>query len=486
MKNRNRSELKASVLVALIGIFLNGTGWLVTDAAAQTSSNPPAASADLPAGVQDVVALTKAGMGDDLILAKVTQAGMSYNLTADQMIYLKSQGVSEKVMAALIGPSGAPPTPVGIPLATPLPTPVNPPPETPFAPTTQPNMPPAGIVVSELPAEPPPASAPPEINFTYFHDQLAPFGTWVDVPGYGACWYPDKVIAANPDWRPYYDMGHWEYTENGWFWASDYNWGDIPFHYGRWIKTPEFSWLWVPDYTWGPAWVCWRHAEADGYIGWAPLPYGAVWVDGAWTFHGHAVVDAGFDFGLGEDFFVFVANDHFRDERFFRLRGRTAAFEVHRDRIHGFYARTVLRNDYRRDEHGRLVNEGLGRERVERLTQRKVEQTRFEERRPSVRSEHPLAAHGPSERPAEIGHQPGPAASHQPSPAASHPPGPAASHPPGPTASRTPSPAEHPAPAVNKVFRPPVASAPARAAPARPAPAKAAPANSNNPKRQGT
>ena len=27
-----------------------------------------------------------------------------------------------------------------------------------------------------------------------------------------------------------------------------------------------------------PAWVYWRHC--DGYLGWAPLPYGAVWVAG--------------------------------------------------------------------------------------------------------------------------------------------------------------------------------------------------------------
>jgi hypothetical protein len=291
-------------------------------------------------------------------------------------------------------------------------------------------------------ATPTAAPAQPEINFTYFHDQLAPYGQWVEVPGYGTCWYPARVIEANPDWRPYYDMGHWTYTENGWFWASDYNWGDIPFHYGRWIATPQYRWLWVPDYTWGPAWVAWRHAEADGCIGWAPLPFGAVWIDGGWRFHDRAVVDVGFDFGLGEDAFVFVGNDHFRDERFFRLRGRPNVFDIRRDRVHEFFGRSVIRNDFRRDEHGRLVNEGLGRERIEHLTGRRVEAERFEERHPTVRPE--------------------PARVDRPAPGI-----------------RPPPPERHPAPEVNKVYRPSAAPAPAKPS----APAKSSPpakqANSN-------
>src|SRR5258708_6095602 len=148
--------------------------------------------------------------------------------------------------------------------------------------------------------------------------------------------------------------------------------GRYPFHYGRWIREPRFGWLWVPDLTWGPAWVCWRHAETDGYIGWAPLPYGAVWVGGGWRYHNRAVVEVGFDFGLGEDFFVFVGHDHFHDH-YFRYRSRVEyPFHVHREIVHGFYGRTVLRNEFRRNEHGRFVNEGLGRARIERVTGHKV------------------------------------------------------------------------------------------------------------------
>jgi hypothetical protein len=191
-------------------------------------------------------------------------------------------------------------------------------------------------------------------------------------------WHPDQAIAANPDWRPYYDMGQWVQTDNGLYWQSDYTWGDIPFHYGRWVLNPSLGWLWAPDYTWGPAWVFWRHAEGDAAIGWAPLPVGAVFVDGVFMFNG-VRVGADFDFGLGETCFVFVGYDHFH-EGFFRMRGHEWAYHIDRQRLHGFYGRSVLRNDFRKDEHGRFVNNGIGRDRIERLTH--VEHANFEVRNP--------------------------------------------------------------------------------------------------------
>jgi hypothetical protein len=175
-------------------------------------------------------------------------------------------------------------------------------------------------------------------------------------------------------------MGHWTQTDNGLFWQSDYTWGDIPFHYGRWVRDPALGWLWCPDYTWGPAWVFWRHAEADAAIGWAPLPVGAVFVDGGFMFHG-ARVAVDFDFGLGEGVFVFVGYDHFHDG-FFRMRGREYAWHIHGERFHDFYRRSVLRNEFRRDEHGRFVNGGIGHARMEQVTHGRVEHAAFQERHP--------------------------------------------------------------------------------------------------------
>ena len=232
----------------------------------------------------------------------------------------------------------------------------------------------------EAQVPPPAAPAPaPEVNFTYFHDQLAPFGTWINVGGV-MYWRPDQAVAANPDWRPYYDMGQWIETDNGLFWKSDYKWGRHPFHYGRWVILPGVGWAWAPDYEWGPAWVFWRHAEADGAVGWAPLPVGAVFVDGAFLFRG-VRVGLDFDFGLGEACFTFVDFDHFH-EGFFRMRGREYRWHIHGDRFHDFYRRSVVRNEFHRDRDGRFVNNGIGRDCMERATHGRLEHSGFEERHP--------------------------------------------------------------------------------------------------------
>ena len=44
-----------------------------------------------------------------------------------------------------------------------------------------------------------------------FHDELAPYGRWVDCR-YGQCWVPQRV---NAGWQPYTN-GQWIYTQDGW------------------------------------------------------------------------------------------------------------------------------------------------------------------------------------------------------------------------------------------------------------------------------
>jgi outer membrane lipoprotein SlyB len=196
-------------------------------------------------------------------------------------------------------------------------------------------------------------------------------------------WHPDTAIADNSDWRPYYDMGQWVLTDNGLFWRSDYSWGDIPFHYGRWVLDREKGWLWAPDYTWGPAWVFWRQAEEDAAIGWAPLPVGTDFVDGVFMFNG-VWEGVGFDFGLGEACFTFVGYDHFHED-FVRSRGHEWPYHIARKIRHRIYGRSIIRNDFRQDEHGWFVNNGIGRDLIEQLTH--VERSTFEERPPVVTRE---------------------------------------------------------------------------------------------------
>ena len=106
-----------------------------------------------------------------------------------------------------------------------------------------------------------------EIDAGFYYNYLSPYGTWVDYAPYGYCWVPRNMGYR---WRPYIE-GRWEWTDCGWTWISDYDWGWIPFHYGRWGWDNDIGWFWVPGSVWSPAWVVWRWSPS--YFGWAPVPH---------------------------------------------------------------------------------------------------------------------------------------------------------------------------------------------------------------------
>lgn len=134
------------------------------------------------------------------------------------------------------------------------------------------------------------------VSFQSFYDELSPDGEWILITkdeinqelndGEGQSfsssmqdnengvfiWKP----AANKEagWHPYTN-GKWVYTNQGWLWASDYNWGWAVYHYGRWWHSNNYGWVWLPGYVWAPAWVSWR--IADEHIGWTPLSPKAKW-----------------------------------------------------------------------------------------------------------------------------------------------------------------------------------------------------------------
>lgn len=329
---------------SMSGLLVSGLlwSWLTFAGLAQSP-------ASLPPGVQDVIKLAKAGLGEPVVLAHIKNTGAFYNLSADQIIYLHEQGVSQGEITALMGPAGT----AGNSTPLPAPPPMAAPPSAPPAPQYAP-----------APAAPPSMAAPdvsagPVASLDAFQAQLAPYGTWISLPGYGLCWRP-AVALTDPFWRPYCDQGYWRYTSDGWYWQSDYPWGDIAFHYGRWYRDAS-GWIWVPGTDWAPAWVCWR--QADDYCGWAPLPPSAVYSTGVGlTFGGRVAVDV--DFGLGADAFIFVPYDRFWDHH---LRG----FILPRERMRLVFGRSVIHNGYRLD-HGRFVVEGLGHEHIAMVTHHEV------------------------------------------------------------------------------------------------------------------
>src|SRR3989442_758585 len=88
-------------------------------------------------------------------------------------------------------------------------------------------------VAVEAPLTPPPTevSSPPA-QVSYFYSDLAPYGTWVDLAGYGWCWQP-SVVVINPGSSPYCYGGHWLFTRAGSYWQSGYSRGSGPLPYSR-------------------------------------------------------------------------------------------------------------------------------------------------------------------------------------------------------------------------------------------------------------
>ena len=68
---------------------------------------------------------------------------------------------------------------------------------------------------------------------SYFYEDLSPYGKWHLDNGQWY-WQPYGIVIGS-NWTPYWDGGHWAYTDDGWTWVSDYEWGWAPFHYGRWL-----------------------------------------------------------------------------------------------------------------------------------------------------------------------------------------------------------------------------------------------------------
>jgi len=294
--------------------------------------------------VAEVVRLAEAGTSEDVIVAYVQNATTPFNLTADNVLYLKDLGVSSQVVTAMLNRDSALRAQAPAPIAVPPPVPA-PPPE-PVAPDVTP---------------PDYASDAPE-DVNYFYDNLSPYGSWVELDGVGWCWQP-RVIAINREWRPYCDGGHWVDTDAGWCWQSDYSWGWAPFHYGRWYRHADCGWVWVPDRVWGPAWVLWR--DGGETCGWAPLPPHAIFdVRLGWRFNGVSV-GLNFDFGLRPEHFNFVAVRDFvgHDLGHHRL----APVEVTK-----IYNRTTIINNYRVD-HNTIINGGVPVARVAAATHTQIQ-----------------------------------------------------------------------------------------------------------------
>jgi len=310
--------------------------------------------------VSEVIKLANAGVDEGVMLAFVTNSVSTFNLAAEEIIYLNDIGVPGPVVTAMIQRDQGLKSALAASLTATLSTP--PSATNPNSPTPEMAPPPAEAVAPQ-PANgtAPYAAAPPEGTAPAFYNALSPYGTWVDVEGYGSCWQP-TVVTIDAGWRPYMNSGHWVYTDAGWYWLSDYSWGWAPFHYGRWFQHHRLGWCWAPDTVWGPSWVSWRYTDA--YCGWAPLPPAACYHAGlGFTYYG-GPVGVGFGFGLGWGCYGFVSWGHFNN---YHLNN----YCVPHHQANQIYAHSVVVNNYTVNNNT-VINQGIPPQRVAAATRSEV------------------------------------------------------------------------------------------------------------------
>ncbi|HXJ74402.1 MAG TPA: DUF6600 domain-containing protein, partial [Candidatus Dormibacteraeota bacterium] len=135
------------------------------------------------------------------------------------------------------------------------------------------------------------------------------------------------------------------------------------FHYGRWACPAGVGWVWVPDTCWGPSWVSWRYSSS--YCGWAPLPPSACWVAGVGFCHNNVAVGFGFEFGLHSSDYVFVSSGALTSHHPTYLSSSHAT-SVFKD--------TTVANNYVTVNNTKVVNKGVGFERIAHATRGNVRQ----------------------------------------------------------------------------------------------------------------
>jgi hypothetical protein len=183
------------------------------------------------------------------------------------------------------------------------------------------------------------------VSIGVFYSSLGAYGEWIPIDGGMYAWRPAGVMAG---WRPY-SRGHWIWTDDGWYWASNEPWAWAAYHYGRWYYDDYYGWIWLPGYDWSPAWVEWRYGE--DCVGWAPLsPYA--------VFDLHVGIHYINRWETPYHYWSFVPYRHFVDPDMHRYVYRT-------ENNTRYIGNTRSGGDVRYDG-GRIVTRGPGRDVVER------------------------------------------------------------------------------------------------------------------------
>jgi len=133
-----RSPRKAVILFFIFGLALLAASRKTSaeDQAAVTVGTAAATQPKLPYGVKEVLKLTRAKISEDVVVNYIQNSGMAYNLTSSDIVYLRNEGVSDRVINAMLDQSktletaqnqadNAPPAaaPAPAPASAPIPAP---------------------------------------------------------------------------------------------------------------------------------------------------------------------------------------------------------------------------------------------------------------------------------------------------------------------------------------------------------------------------
>jgi len=346
---------------------------------------------ELSPGVSEVVKLAQAQVGDEVILNYIENSPTAFHPTADELIYLADIGVSTDVINALIRKAPAPEQTGAAYQAAQAQreTAVSPAPAGTAAPKVVVETPnvgqaaPAPVVVEQqtVAVQQPVVQTQTVVYevaepVTYFQPVLAPYGTWVEIAPYGLCWQP-TVAVVDTGWRPYANRGRWLYTDQGWYWQSDYSWGWAPFHYGRWHRHTHHGWVWTPGRTWGPAWVSWRRSSA--YCGWAPLPPAARYRSGFGFSYHDSTVGVHFEWGLSSNHYTYVPLRHFHSHHPHR-------HFVARNRVQHVHHESSVINHHHANRKKTFVNSGVPRDEIAKLSRQEIRRVKISDRPAGNRS----------------------------------------------------------------------------------------------------
>lgn len=364
---------------------------------------PPALPENLKLskGVQEIVKMAQAGVSEAVLLAFVEKSDDSFEIGAEEILYLNDIGVAQTVIAAMMNKGEATGTSSGDVQVAQTPAPEPAPASTNAAPApsllsgnytgtqsaqaatqvevttnyvADPNAPQVvqqPVVVQQQPVvvQQPVVIEQPAVTYSYFYSSLRPYGSWVYLDSYGWCWQPTIAVSYN-SWRPYSHGGRWLWTDAGWYWHSDYSWGWAPFHYGRWFCPPGRGWVWVPDYTWGPSWVTWR--SSHDYYGWAPLPPRAYCRPGFGFTYYDVNVGFGFSFGFSHEHYTFVHARRFHNHRIID-------HAVPTQQAANIYKDSVVVNNYIQGNNNTIINEGISRDHVSRVTRTEIQKVNIQD-----------------------------------------------------------------------------------------------------------